>query len=564
MPPLHAEPRIQLGLNRFWIWEVIALAALMGGLVWTHPPDVNEAHYLAKARHFWDQSFCQNDIFITSFDTHWAFYLTHGWLFPSFGFEVGTWVGRCIAWTVIAWGLVLLSRTFWDKVGFSLLAGGLVVLLNENLNLAGEWFVGGVEGKCYAYGFGFAALAYWFRNNTPRALVLMGLACAFHIVVGLWLVLATGFAWFWELWKNRPASTENAMDHKRRLLLAIPLAFVFFLVGFVPAVLQNAAASQVDISVAAQAQSLWRLSHHQLATEFDRWFLYLPVSGIWLFLAICNRNQASRNLKRLNRVVVASLLIAIGGLVLALVVTWLRGSFKDFAALLLTLYWFRLADVLVPLGCVFNAFYFIDHLPRELRLWRLAVVFSIGFLTWGFVLNLQQNQRDPRSGSAQQTVLLPSDPQRQRREIEAEINWVKTCDWIRDNTPPDALFVTPLNQQTFKWYAQRSEVASRKDMPQDAKSILPWLERLSVLFSIGPDESRAESGLNQAEIPWEYRPLLLRESLPFGANYLVIEQRWVNEFQRYQPLPAFLKQVYPVAEDRKSTFVVFQQVDIKE
>ena len=149
-------------------------------------------------------------------------------------------------------------------------------------------------------------------------------------------------------------------------------------------------------------------------------------------------------------------------------------------------------------------------------------------------------------------------------EIEAEINWVKTCDWIRDNTPPDALFVTPLNQQTFKWYAQRSEVASRKDMPQDAKSILPWLERLSVLFSIGPDESRAESGLNQAEIPWEYRPLLFRESLPFGANYLVIEQRWVNEFQRYQPLPPFLKQVYPLAEDRKSTFVVFQQVDIKE
>lgn len=561
MPTPPAKTRILARSSRLLTWEVIALAMVMGCLVWSFTPDVNEAHYLAKARHFWDRSFCQDDIFVTSYETHWAFYLTHGWLFRSFGFEVGTWVGRLAAWLVIAWGLVLLSRTFWDRAGVSLLVGGLVVLLNENLNLAGEWFVGGVEGKCYAYGFGFAGLAYWFRNKGPLAWVLMGLACAFHIVVGLWLVLAAAFAWCWDRWNNKDVAAESTPGKSQHYALALVLAFVFFLIGFVPAISQNAGASRSEIVAATQAQSLWRLSHHQLATEFQRWFLFLPVLGIWLFLAVCNSKKASRNLKRLNGVVAGSLLIAGGGLVLAFAVNASQGAIKDFGALLLTLYWFRLADVLVPLGCVFNAFYFLDHLPKELRLWRTTAILTTGVLVWGGVSNLHQNRIDPRSGSAQQTVLLPSDLQRQKREIEAELNWVKTCSWIRRNTPPDALFITPLNQQTFKWYAERAEVASRKDMPQDAKSILPWLDRLSVLFSIGPDGVEPGSEPSSFEVPWEYRPLLFKDALPFKASYLVIEQRWVDEFQGYQPLPKFLRQIYPEAGQRKSTFVVFKQIN---
>ena len=560
----QAKMRTQVGLSRLLAGEVMALAVLLGCLVWSYTPDVNEAHYLAKARHFWDRSFCRSDIFVTSYETHWAFYVTHGWLFREFGFQVGTWVGRVAAWLVISWGFVLLSRTFWDRAGVSLLVGGTVVLLNQNLNLAGEWFVGGVEGKCYAYGFGFAALAYWFRNKCPAALILMGLACAFHIVVGLWLILATVLAWCGDRWMDASVAAERQPLKTQTLAWAICLAAVFFLIGFIPAIMQNAGASPAEITAATHAQSLWRLAHHQLATEFQSWFLFLPLLGIWLFLAVSNRKDASRNLQRLNGVVAGSLVIAGGGLVLGFAATAFRGSVKDLAAMLLTLYWFRLADVLVPLGCVINALYFIDRLPKELRLWRSTVLFASGVLVWGVMSNLQENRIDPRSGSAQQTVVLPSDPQKQQREIEAEINWVTTCRWIRNNTPVDALFVTPLNQQTFKWYAERAEVASRKDMPQDAKSILPWLERLSVLFSIGPGTEVPKNKIEVAEVPWEYRPLLFEESLPFGAGYLVIEQRWVDEFQRYDSLPDFLQQVYPKVGERKSTFVVFKQVERKD
>ena len=544
------------------------LALVMGGLVWVATPDVNEAHYLVKARHFWDRSYCPTDIFTNSHETHWAFYLTHGWLFPLLGYELGAWIGRLASWLVIAWGIVLLSRVFFDRLGAAILVGGLAVLLNESLNLAGEWFVGGVEGKCYAYGFGFAAMAFWFRGRFQLTWMLLGLACAFHIVVGIWLTSAMVFAWWSDRWLPAPPDVEESLPAAPRFflrcLLAGCISLVLFTAGFWPAIVQNADASREVIIQAAKAQSLWRLAHHQLATEFHRWFLFLPLVVVWFFLVRSNWQLRDHHLARFNWMVLGSLLIAVGGLILSLLAQFGSGSASDVSALLLTLYWFRLADVFIPLGCVINAGVFFSTLPKEMGAGRFAAVLATLVCLIGVAWNLYQGQLDTRSGSARQTVILPSDPVKQQREMEAEKNWIKTCLWIRGHTPPNATFITPLNQQTFKWYAHRAEVASRKDMPQNATSILPWLERLEVLFSIGPKRDAANDLKIQQQVAWEYRPLLFPEALPFAAEYVVLEQRWVDEFLRYQPLPKNLKQVYPEPGERKSTFAVFQQTEFSD
>ena len=39
---------------------------------------------------------------------------------------------------------------------------------------------------------------------------------------------------------------------------------------------------------------------------------------------------------------------------------------------------------------------------------------------------------------------------------------------IRPNTPPDAPFITPRLNVSFKWRTGRPEVVNRKDIPQDA------------------------------------------------------------------------------------------------
>ncbi|MEZ6107768.1 MAG: hypothetical protein R3B96_17035 [Pirellulaceae bacterium] len=53
--------------------EVAALLVLFAWYGGTPPPDVNEAHYLAKAKHFWQPDWCSGDLFLG--EAHWAFYV---------------------------------------------------------------------------------------------------------------------------------------------------------------------------------------------------------------------------------------------------------------------------------------------------------------------------------------------------------------------------------------------------------------------------------------------------------------------------------------------------------
>jgi hypothetical protein len=60
--------------------------------------------------------------------------------------------------------------------------------------------------------------------------------------------------------------------------------------------------------------------------------------------------------------------------------------------------------------------------------------------------------------------------------------WVDACDWIAKNTPRDALFLTPRLNLTFKWRTGRPEVVNRKDVPQDAATIVEWRRRIKDIY----------------------------------------------------------------------------------
>src|SRR5690606_8840895 len=61
---------------------------------------------------------------------------------------------------------------------------------------------------------------------------------------------------------------------------------------------------------------------------------------------------------------------------------------------------------------------------------------------------------------------------------------IEACEWCRVNTSPDSLFLTPRLNQTFKWRAERSEVITYKDVPQDAESLLEWKRRMDDVFRL--------------------------------------------------------------------------------
>ncbi len=134
----------------------------------------------------------------------------------------------------------------------------------------------------------------------------------------------------------------------------------------------------------------------------------------------------------------------------------------DITASLLRYYWFRWADIIVPLAWVcalWSTGLFLQRV-RQARLsagWHttgllvtLACSLASVAVVWRRVDELMRTSVAP----ADRTVLM-SESAQLASSPEVVEEWIQVCAWIRENTPPDALFLTPRAQQTFKWYAQR-------------------------------------------------------------------------------------------------------------
>ncbi|MEM7456954.1 MAG: DUF6798 domain-containing protein, partial [Planctomycetota bacterium] len=171
-----------------------------------------------------------------------------------------------------------------------------------------------------------------------------------------------------------------------------------------------------------------------------------------------------------------------------------------------------------------------------------AIAICLLILTATGMLIVERNE-DPRPRADQRS--LPDYEGQPRRTQETYENWLRVCDWVKQNTPEDAVFITPSDQQTFKWYAGRTEVACWKDIPQDAASILQWSNRLPDVFF---PQQRFEQGLMSYT-----DEQLINLAGKYGADYLLLPQKHIDLARP----PTGLNQVYPES-GRKSTYVVLQ------
>ena len=110
------------------------------------------------------------------------------------------------------------------------------------------------------------------------------------------------------------------------------------------------------------------------------------------------------------------------------------------------------------------------------------------------------------------------------------VDWLAVCEWIRENTPPDSLWLTPKYQQSFKWHAQRAEVVSWKDVPQDNASVIEWYHRMEQCAPPRADDGGITNWTTEE---------LLDLSRKYGF-------RWVLLDRSYQSQPPALEIMYPV------------------
>ncbi|MFN0051447.1 MAG: DUF6798 domain-containing protein [Planctomycetales bacterium] len=470
--------------SRFWNWFQVGLVfvAFASYGTWRSPvPGVNEPHFLGKARHFWEPSWCARDLFLESSNTHWVFYATLGSTTPVLSFPQAAWVGRFLVWwsLAISWG-ALARQSATGRWGPSLSAA-IFLGLSAVGNFSGEWLIGGVEAKGFAYAAVFLALALAMQRRPYWAAAACGIATSFHPVIGVWTIVALGGAllapavarhWVQRLGSanagSAPVAGEPPGSESPRQVSAgtivrgVAICLVCALPGLIPAVnvlLLDGTAPEV-VQEANRLQVFERLKHHLDPTQFPARAWWLSGGLVVAWLALLWSGAASNSVWLFQRFVAATLLIAGAGLAIGFGPRW---------AGLMKFYPFRLADLFVPIAVSLLA---ADLLSRRTRFglaahpggaWGTLVLRSLVVLwivTW--IVRSPPPDRSPTRWTTRQLS-----------------DWEDVCRWVSENTPADALCLTPTQRNyTFKWYAQRAEYVIYKDCPQDARSLVEWDRRM--------------------------------------------------------------------------------------
>lgn len=435
-------------------------------------PALNEPHYLSKARHFWQPTWCAGDMFLESADAHVVFFATLGWFTTWCSLPVAAWIGRAISLAMLAGGWTTLSRRLSALPWVGVTSAWLFLTLQTIGNWSGEWLVGGVESKIITYGLLFFAWAKLADGRWRLSAAAMGVAIAFHPVVGLWGVLATGFAAV-GCWLTGVSTRPSWVT----LFIAIILMGVVSMPGMIPAL--RLILQPVDPQVryaGTYLQVFYRLNHHLdpmmfPARAYAGYAMLMLVWGAGLV-----RGPRTAIWWWLHGIVGASLLFAIAGLA----VGWgPRPASQmigfDWRMHLLKFYPFRLADALLPAmvawqwarGGTFASSEANSKCesPRGLTSPRSPgyVTFLAAMLFCGSLWQVH------RAASAERYAFV-HDPA-----------WRDVCAWMKSHTPPDVLVHTPHYSWTFKWFAERPEYVNFKDCPQDTPGIVEWNRRLLLL-----------------------------------------------------------------------------------
>ncbi len=546
LPPRGQSP------SQRWA-EVLLIVLVFFTLAGDPPPHLNESHYLCRLKHYWNPDWCQGDLFLDSADTQLAFIWAFGWVTRWLSLTATAWVGRLLVWTLLAWAWQRLSWRLVPRPLAAVLSAALFVTLTNLAHLAGEWVVGGVEAKCFAYVFVLLALRELIDHNWNRLWLLLGVASAFHPIVGGWTALVCAGIW--------------CIDDRRRVAIASMLpgllgGGLLALLGVVPALRLTWNESPQIVAEANRIYVFDRLSHHlalwhlpaeEIAARLQRhgalllilatlgWASrrYFPPTTRSPQLANSSRDPDLPSpipgiyfagLRRIEVFAWGAVLVAVIGTAIELIL-W---NHPLIAARLLKYYWFRLTDFAAPMAVALFAVALITMGIDRRRPWSIvalsAALLFAGWHTAGVSFARYSNPVPPADGKM--------------RDYAA---WAEVCQWIAENTPENALFLTPYGAQSFKWRTGRPEVATRKDIPQDARGMVEWYQRLR---DIAPEETDDTTEPAQS-LDYFDTEHLRRIAEEYGADYIVTRGR----------KPLALTVVYPQHVDFANDEYVVYRVD---
>jgi hypothetical protein len=175
----------------------------------------------------------------------------------------------------------------------------------------------------------------------------------------------------------------------------------------------------------------------------------------------------SERLTRIWRFALAALMLTMTGLVIEVALQ----DHSVLAASILRYYWYRLGDFAVPLAvAMFAARAGELALVRRTFVGAVTLVGLMAFPAWYLSKVTLQRLQDPAPRTERANKVLDWG------------DWLDATEWVREHSPRGAMFLTPRSNQSFKWRTGRPEVVTQKDIPQSARGIVQWQQRLDEVY----------------------------------------------------------------------------------
>jgi hypothetical protein len=234
------------------------------------------------------------------------------------------------------------------------------------------------------------------------------------------------------LWHGRPARADDAINQTARIFLLLSAmllgAFLFAGIWF--------------ISESLVQMSLWRFSIH---------------------------------IKLLTCIAAAALLLN------------LRPPLRH--SIIITAIILCILGLLIPVLAVFRP----DLLPRTwpilmLNARPLFLFFLIALLAMLWILRPWKLRLPPVTAAlvlcAMSIILAPKIGLRLSLPLEDDPDYLALCAWARNNTPDDAIFLVPPDEQSFRLHARRAIIVNFKGVPQLSGELPEWRNRLQHLLDL--------------------------------------------------------------------------------
>jgi hypothetical protein len=110
-------------------------------------------------------------------------------------------------------------------------------------------------------------------------------------------------------------------------------------------------------------------------------------------------------------------------------------------------------------------------------------------------------------------------------EDRTDADYLAMCAWVRANTPNDAVFVVPPNEQLFRFQAARAIVVNFKGVPQLSSEMGEWRRRLETVLGVPVTQLTRRFDQTHADIARRYDALsadhLSGVARAYGARYVV-------------------------------------------